>query len=108
MHNPKTTIPSAGSGEVFANLWYSHQGKYYADLANSPYALVPDYPVLDASAGWESADKDWRLSLSCKNCANKENFHSALVFATLGFATQYPSLPRQVFLSARYSFGAKR
>jgi hypothetical protein len=30
------------------------------------------------------------------------------VFATLGFATQYPSLPRQVFLNARYSFGAKR
>jgi iron complex outermembrane receptor protein len=98
----------AGSGEVFANLWYSHQGEYYADLANSPYALVPSYPVLDASAGWESAEKDWRLSVSCKNCANKENFHSALVFATLGFATQYPSLPRQVFLSARYNFGGKR
>ncbi len=98
----------AGTGELFANAWYSRQGQYSGDLANSPLAAVPAYAVLDASVGYRSAEDQWRIALSCKNCRNNENFHSALVFEVLGFATQFPSLPRQMFLSANYKFGSQR
>jgi iron complex outermembrane receptor protein len=96
-----------GPGNLIANIWFSSQGSYYADLANSEYAHVPKLELLDASVGYETAGGDWRFALSCKNCTDEESFHSALVFEALGFATQFPITPRQYFLSARYSFGGR-
>jgi iron complex outermembrane recepter protein len=97
-----------GSGSVIGNVWYTRQGEYYADLANSDSAHVAPLSLVDVMLGYESEAADWRVTVSCKNCANKESFHSALDFSALGFATRFPNPPRQVFLGARYNFGGHK
>jgi iron complex outermembrane receptor protein len=93
-----------GSGYIVGNVHYTHQSDYYADLANSDAAHVPALGLFDAMAGYESNGGVWRVTLSCKNCADKESFHSALDFGALGFATRFQNPPRQVFLNLRYNF----
>jgi iron complex outermembrane recepter protein len=97
-----------GSGAIVGTATWSHQDEYYANAENSPAGLAPSTDLLDASVGYRPEAGNWQVNLSCKNCTDKQYFHSALDFGSLGFATQYQGLPRQVFLNLRYDFGARK
>jgi len=92
-------------GALISNLTFSHQNRYYGDVDNSGPALAPATNLTDFSIGYEAPQATWQVVASCKNCSNQQYFHSTLNFGTLGFATQFPGVPRQFFLTARYNFG---
>jgi iron complex outermembrane receptor protein len=97
-----------GNGRLIGNVRYTHTDEYFADLANSESAHVPPVGLFDVMFGYESSDATWRATVSCKNCADEESFHSALDFGALGFATRFPNPPRQVFLNLRYNFAGSK
>ncbi|MCZ8130808.1 MAG: TonB-dependent receptor [Steroidobacteraceae bacterium] len=97
--------PALG-GEFFSTATYSHQDEYYNGLRNAPVELAPATDLLDFTLGYAPEDGRWQVAASCKNCTDEQYFHSTLNFGQLGFATQFPGLPRTWRLSFRYNFGA--
>ena len=101
------TIPTpAFGGAVFTTATFSHQDTYYNGLKNAPVELAPEQDILDFLVGYGPDDGRWRLEAGCKNCTDDEYYHSTLNFGSLGFATQFPGLPRTWQASFRYNFGA--
>jgi len=93
------------SGALISTLTYSHQDDYYGNAENSAAGLEPSTDLVDLSIGYESDGGVWQAVASCKNCGDKQYWHSTLDFGALGFATQFQGLPRQYFLNLRYNFG---
>jgi iron complex outermembrane recepter protein len=98
--------PSLG-GRFFTTGTYSHQDEYYNGLKNDPVELAPEIDLIDLSVGYVREDGSWSITASCKNCGDEEYFHSTLNFGQLGFATQFPGLPRTWKVGFRYNFGAR-
>jgi iron complex outermembrane receptor protein len=100
-------VPVAAlGGRIFTTGAFSHQDEYYNGLKNDPVELAPAIDVFDFSLGYEPEGGRWSVTASCKNCGDEEYYHSTLNFGSLGFATQFPGLPRTWKLGFRYNFGA--
>jgi iron complex outermembrane receptor protein len=91
------------AGTVKGNLDFSFIGKHFTAITNSPISATK-YELVNASIGWERADELFGITLSCRNCLNKEYFHSLLDFSGLGFAPAYPGEPRMYMISADVRF----
>ena len=98
-------VPALGGG-FFTTATFSHQDEYYGGLKNDPVELSEAIDLIDFLVGYGPDDGRWTLEGSCKNCSDEEYHHSTLNFGTLGFATQFPGLPRIWQLRFRYNFGA--
>jgi len=103
--NWDVAVPGLGGSFVTTGS-FSHQDEYYNGLKNAAVELAPAIDLLDLSVSYRPDNSRWALTASCKNCGNEEYFHSTLNFGTLGFATQFPGLPRTWRLGFRYNFGA--
>ena len=103
--NWDVAVPGLG-GSILTTGSFSHQDEYYNGLKNAAVELAPAIDLFDLSVGFRPDSGRWALTASCKNCSNEEYFHSTLNFGTLGFATQFPGLPRTWKLGFRYNFGA--
>ena len=103
--NWDVAVPGLG-GSIITTGSFSHQDEYYNGLKNAAVELAPAIDLFDLSVGFRPDSGRWALTASCKNCSNEEYFHSTLNFGTLGFATQFPGLPRTWKLGFRYNFGA--
>lgn len=97
-------LPELG-GRMITTGTFSHQDQYYNGLGNAAVELAPAIDLVDISIGYEPSDRRWAITASCKNCSNEEYFHSTLDFGSLGFATQFPGLPRTWRVGFRYNFG---
>ena len=84
---------SDGMG-LLANIGYSYITEYFVNPQNTPASLTGDFGLLDASIGLTFDDGMYEVSLSCRNCADKEYFDSILDFAGFGFSTVYAGPPR--------------
>jgi iron complex outermembrane receptor protein len=101
------SIPVATwGGGFFTTGTFSHQDEYYGGLKNDPVELSEATDIVDFLVGYGPDDGRWTLEASCKNCTDEEYHHSTLNFGTLGFATQFPGLPRTYQVRFRYNFGA--
>ncbi len=98
-------VPSLG-GAFFTTATLSHQDEYFGGLKNDPVELSEAIDLVDFLLGYGPDDRRWQVEASCKNCTDEEYHHSTLNFGTLGFATQYPGLPRTWQVRFRYNFGA--
>lgn len=98
-------VPTMGGG-FFTTATLSHQDKYYGGLKNDPVELSEAIDLVDFIVGYGPDNGRWTLEASCKNCSDEEYHHSTLNFGTLGFATQFPGLPRTWQVRFRYNFGA--
>jgi iron complex outermembrane receptor protein len=103
--NWDVAVPGLG-GSIITTGSFSHQDEYYNGLKNAAVELAPAIDLFDLSVGFRPDSGRWALTASCKNCGNEEYYHSTLNFGTLGFATQFPGLPRTWKLGFRYNFGA--
>ncbi|MCX7198699.1 MAG: TonB-dependent receptor [Proteobacteria bacterium] len=103
--NWDVAVPGLG-GSILTTGSFSHQDEYYNGLKNAAVELAPAIDLFDLSVGFRPDSGRWALTASCKNCGNEEYYHSTLNFGTLGFATQFPGLPRTWKLGFRYNFGA--
>jgi iron complex outermembrane receptor protein len=103
--NWDVAVPGLG-GSIITTGSFSHQDEYYNGLKNAAVELAPAIDLFDLSVGYRPDSGRWALTASCKNCGNEEYYHSTLNFGTLGFATQFPGLPRTWKLGFRYNFGA--
>ena len=103
--NWDVALPGLG-GSLITTGSFSHQDEYYNGLKNAAVELAPAIDLFDLSVGYRPDSGRWALTASCKNCSNEEFYHSTLNFGTLGFATQFPGLPRTWKLGFRYNFGA--
>lgn len=61
-----------GWGEAFAAAAYSHTSDYFTGAGANPGLLVPDYGLLNLSAGLRAADDRWRLTAFVRNAEDTE------------------------------------
>lgn len=89
-------------GRFGTTLTYSHQDDYFNGFANTDAEHSPEQDIVNLSATWRSPDERWAVTAGCQNCTDDEYFHSTLDFSALGFAVQYPGMPRTWKVSVRY------
>jgi iron complex outermembrane recepter protein len=90
-------------GEVNLTFSWSHTGNYYADVDNGLGQVAPSSPrndeqslvnLLNASMGWSSDDKRWRILLWGKNLSGQKYWAFAFEDA---LATQFTAAPPRTF-----------
>lgn len=70
-------IEMPGGSMLTPRLDVTHQGKMYAESNNAANSLIKSFTLLNAGLTWDSADKDWRVSLNVNNLANRVYYTSA-------------------------------
>jgi len=95
--------PVGGSGAIIVSADYSHQDEYFAGADNHPLELSEATDLMFASVSYEGGDGRWMLTAACTNCTDQEYHTSTLNFGALGFATQFPGLPRVYGLTFKIS-----
>lgn len=95
-------------GEMSFNADYSYTSPYFASASNSPISRVPGISLVNARISTELNDGAVVVGIGCKNCFNKEYFHSMLDFPTWsggsGFSAAYAGDPRTYNLTIRANF----
>ena len=95
-------------GVVSLNADYSHTSPYFASANNSPISRVPNIGLFNARISTELNDGALLISAGCKNCFDKEYFHSMLDFAAWqggrGFSAAYAGDPRTYNVTLRANF----
>jgi iron complex outermembrane receptor protein len=86
---------------------YSYQDEYFNGFANAPTELSPKQKLVNLTAMYMPPSGRWAISAGCRNCTDEEYFHSTLDFSALGFATQFPGLPRTWIATFRYYFAVE-
>lgn len=95
-------LPVGDSGAEFGingNLTY--RSEYFNDIVNSPIVRTDDHTLLDVGAYYETANGDWRFTLSGKNVLDEEVYLKGLPLIR---NTGQPNLPPIWTLSARRNF----
>ena len=91
-------LPVGQAGEVRLGADYSFTANYFTSSAPDAITQTGDVGLVNASLRFDSAGGGWFVQAGCRNCADKEWFHSMLNFPVLGpgvgFAAAYPSDPR--------------
>lgn len=65
-------FPVGDHGEIFANVSYTWQDDYFTGSDNRDTFLIDSFNLVDASIGFETADKKWRLSVWGKNITGED------------------------------------
>ena len=113
------TVP-VGSLEGYLRFNLNYQGKNpnFGNFATAGvFKKVPSYAILDLFAGLAGGDKGWDLGLYAKNVFNKQvensrvatlnNIYSPYAVAPGGYDVVRTSLPREIGVTARFSFGSR-
>ena len=117
--NGAYTVP-LGSLEGYFRFNLSIKGNN-PNFGNFPTAGVfrptPSYAILDLYAGITGQENVWELGFFAKNVTNKQvelsrtatlnNIYSPYAVAPSGYNTVRTSLPRELGVSLRYSFGSR-
>jgi iron complex outermembrane receptor protein len=80
---------------------YSRTASYYTGATKDPNLFVPSYALVDASIGFETTSRRWRVSLWVRNLANTEYL---LTPSTQSVLAEYLGAPRTygISLGMRY------
>jgi iron complex outermembrane recepter protein len=111
---PDTTLKTGlsysipvGSGALRFGADYSFTSNYFTSSAADPITETGDISLVDAHVRFDAADDRWFIQAGCRNCSDKQWFHSMLNFPVLGpsvgFAAAYPSDP----MTWRVTVGAR-
>jgi iron complex outermembrane recepter protein len=91
-------VPLGPAGELKLGADYSFTSSYFTSSAPDAITETGDVGLVNAYLRYDWEDKGWFVQAGCRNCADKEWFHSMLNFPVLGpgvgFAAAYPSDPR--------------
>jgi iron complex outermembrane recepter protein len=113
------TMPlGALEGYLRFNLNYQGKNPNYGNFSTAGvFKKVPSYAILDLFAGIDSEDGAWNLGFYAKNVFDKqvENFRTATLnniyspyqVAPGGYDVVRTSLPREIGVTARFSFGSR-
>ncbi len=113
------TVP-LGSFEGYFRFNLNYQGKNpnYGNFSNAGvFKPVPAYAILDVFAGLAGEDNVWDLGFYAKNVFDKQvensrtatlnNVYSPYQVAPGGYDVVRTSLPREIGVTLRYSFGSR-
>jgi len=99
-------VPLGTAGQLLFKAEDAYQGRVYFTEFNNGDATQPGYGMINASAGWESADKHWTATAWARNAADKfaiaNNIISAPLYANVRVGTLMP--PRTYGLTLGYQF----
>ena len=99
-------VPLGTAGQLLFKAEDAYQGRVYFTEFNNADATQPGYGMINASAGWESADKHWTATAWVRNAADKfaiaNNIISAPLYANVRVGTLMP--PRTYGLTLGYQF----
>lgn len=99
-------VPLGTAGQLLFKAEDAYQGRVYFTEFNNGDATQPGYGMINASAGWESADKHWTATAWVRNAADKfaiaNNIISAPLYANVRVGTLMP--PRTYGLTLGYQF----
>ena len=93
--------PLNDMGNLLLNANYSWQDDYFTGASNSPDFLIDSYGLVNASIGFETSDKRWRLSLWGNNLSDKEY---VLIRGTSGAIGEYFGAPRTYGVTLTFSY----
>jgi iron complex outermembrane receptor protein len=86
-----------GGGTLRTGVDYSFTSSFFTSSSPAPITETGDVGLLNAHVRYDSAGS-WWIQAGCRNCSDKEWFHSMLNFPALGggagFASAYPGDPR--------------
>ena len=105
-------------GYLRFNLSYQGKNPNYGNFATAGvFKSVPSYAILDLFAGIAGDDSGWNLGVYAKNVFNKQvensriatlnNIYSPYAVAPGGYDVVRTSLPREIGVTARFSFGSR-
>jgi iron complex outermembrane recepter protein len=97
------TYPLSDGGSISGRINYTYQSLVYPETTLSPLIAQPSYGLWNAGLIWR-IDQPWTLSLQGTNLANKSYRTTGYSIPSLGIVTGYYGNPRQVMLTARYTF----
>jgi iron complex outermembrane receptor protein len=83
----------SGALEVYGHADFSHRSTFNTSSANSRYAQVPGYGLLNARIGVRSEDGHWDISVWARNLTNT-NYFQALSAGATGIVTGTIGDPR--------------
>jgi len=99
-------VPLGTGGQLLFKAEDAYQGRVYFTEFNNGDATQPGYGMINASTGWESADKHWTATAWVRNAADKfafaNNIISAPLYANVRVGTLMP--PRTYGLTLGYQF----
>ena len=87
-----------------ANADYSYQSAHFVNPQNTPAGRTGPVNLVNASAGIQTADERYALTIGCRNCFGEIYKVQILDFAALGFITVYPGPRAQWTVTARARF----
>lgn len=67
---------------------------YFSSLTNAPDTSIPGYWLPNVRASYASPDRDWDVSVFCKNVTNKQILAYAVDTVSLAYVNQYYLPPR--------------
>lgn len=92
-----------GEDEVYLRADFNHRSSFTTDDANSRYARVHGYGVLNARVGLRIQDSRWDLSVWARNLLDK-SYYTSMSAATTGLITGQIGNPRQIGATLRANF----
>jgi iron complex outermembrane recepter protein len=99
-------VPLGTAGQLLLRAEDAYQGRVYFTEFNNSDATQPGYGMVNASAGWESADKHWTTTVWVRNAADKfaiaNDIISAPLYANVRVGTLMP--PRTYGVTFGYQF----
>ncbi|TXK65729.1 TonB-dependent receptor [Alkalisalibacterium limincola] len=101
--NLQYSLPLAAGGELRFRGTYSYQSEVIPTTDLSPAITQSGYGLLGAGVIWDTG-RDWQFALQGSNLTDREYRTTGYNIPALGVLTGFYGAPRQVSLSARYSF----
>ena len=99
-------VPLGTAGQLLFRAEDAYQGRVYFTEFNNSDATQPGYGMINASAGWESADKHWTTTAWVRNAGDKfaiaNDIISAPLYANVRVGTLMP--PRTYGVTFGYQF----
>lgn len=95
------SLPVGRAGFVTAMAAWSRTDGYYTGAAKDPNLYVPAYALANASLGFETASRRWRVSAWMKNIADTEFL---LTPSTQAVRSEYLGEPRTYGISCGYRY----
>jgi iron complex outermembrane receptor protein len=98
----------AEAGDLRVGVDYSYTSNFFTSSSPDPITKTGTVGLVNAYVRFADSDGRWWVQGGCRNCGDKEWFHSMLNFPVLGpgvgFAAAYPSDPRTWRLSVGFNF----
>ncbi len=98
------TADLGASGALVARADIAYLSSYYTVVPNTADALVPGRTTVDTRLTYETADKDWSLSVGVTNLFNKFYYNSIGRYADFGILSAVVARPREWSLTLKRRF----